>query len=158
MAKNNRKKTKLSKKPEVTLTLKGADKELVKACFARAYEMEQEGLPVANGCKGRGRKPHWTRKNLISEMTGNYGDWIIEKYREPLRQELARIISAGQSGIYLDQAKMVKKYGERYSSVFDVSGAGSYVTYFLGITDAMSSKLKWNKSDVSGCSNSGTHE
>ena len=141
------------KKAKKAMTLKGKDKELVKACFTRAYEMEQEGSPVANGGKGRGRKPHWTRKTLISEMTGNYGEWIIEKYREPLRQELSRIITAGQSGIYLDQAKIVKKHGEEYASVFDVSGAGSYVTYFLGITDDMSSNLKWNRSDVSTCNN-----
>ncbi len=142
MAKNKRNKAKETCMPEETITLKGRDKALVKACFARAYEMEQQGSPVANGGKGRGRKPHWTRKKLISEMTSNYGEWIIERYRKPLSEELIRIISAGQSGMYLDQAKMIKKYGKDYTSVFDVSNSGGYVTYFLGIADTQYCNVK----------------
>lgn len=142
MAENKRKKNKDKLNPEVKMTLRGKDKKLVKACFARAYELELEGSPTANGFKSSGRRPHWTKKTLMNELNSAYGEWIIEKYRAPLRRELIKIIEDGQSGIYLEQAKMVKKYGQKYSSVFDVSGSRSYVTYFLGITDTQYSKVK----------------
>ncbi len=142
MTENKRKKTKELVKPKEIVNLRGKDKELVKACFTRAYELEREGSPTANGFKGSGRKPHWTKKTLMNELNSAYGEWIIEKYRAPLKRELIKIIEDGQSGIYLEQAKMVKKYGQKYSSVFDVSGSGSYVTYFLGITDTQYSNAK----------------
>ena len=124
------------------MTLKGTDKRLVKACFEAAYALEREGLSTVNGFKSRGRKPHWTKKTLMNELNSAYGEWIIEKYRAPLKRELSKIIENGLSGMYLDQAKMVKKYGKKYSSAFDVSGSGSYVTYFLGITDTQYSNVK----------------
>lgn len=142
MAENNRKKAKETKKQTEGMILRGKDKKLVKECFARAYELELDGSPTANGLKSSGRKPHWTKKTLMNELNSAYGEWIIEKYRAPLKRELCKIIEKGQSGIYLEQAKMVKKYGKKYSSVFDVSGAGSYVTYFLGITDTQYSDVK----------------
>lgn len=142
MAENKRKKHKETEKLESKMTLRGKDKKLVKACFARAYELEREGSPTANGLKSSGRRPHWTKKTLMNELNSAYGEWIIERYREPLKRELSKIIEAGQSGMYLDQAKMVKKYGQKYSSVFDVSGSGSYVTYLLGITDTQYSNVK----------------
>lgn len=142
MANKKRKKAKETWRSEETITLKGKDKALVKACFARAYEMGRIESLIANGGQGIGRKPHWSRKTLISEMSGSTGEWIIEKYRDPLIRELTKIISEGQSGMYLDQAKMVKKYGKEYLSVFDVSSSGSYVTYVLGITETQYCNVK----------------
>ncbi len=142
MAKNKRKKTKEIIDPKVNMTLRGTDKKLVKACFERAYELQREISPTANNFKSSGRKPHWTKKTLMHELNSAYGEWIIEKYREPLKRELSKIIENGQSGMYLDQDKMAKKYGKMYSSAFDVSESGSYVTYFLGITDTQYSNVK----------------
>ena len=88
------------------MTLKGTDKRLVKACFEAAYALEREGLPTVNGFKSSGRKPHWTKKTLMNELNSAYGEWIVEKYREPLKRELSKIIDNGHSGMYLDQAKM----------------------------------------------------
>ena len=141
MANNKRKKTKEEYKPETVMKLHGKDLKLVKACFEGAYEMDQETTAV-NGAKRRGRKPHWTRKNLISEMNSQCGVLLSDKYSEQLKRELRRIIDAGQSAIYLDQAKMINKYGKNYSSIFDVSRSGSYVTYFLGITDTQYCNVK----------------
>ncbi len=142
MARNKNLIAKGNIRPEATYTLKGKDKELVKACFERAYELEREGSKAANGFKRSGRKPHWTKKTLMNELNSAYGEWIIDKYRQPLKRELSKIIAAGQSGMYLDQAKMIKKYGKDYSSVFDLSGSESYVTYILGITDTQYSNVK----------------
>ncbi len=142
MSENKRKRTKEMLKPEGIITLRGKDKELVKVCFESAYKLEREGSPTASGFKGSGRRPHWTKKTLVNELNSAYGEWIIEKYRAPLRRELIKIIEDGKSGMYLDQAKMVKKYGKEYSSVFDVSSSGSYVTYVLGITETQYCNVK----------------
>ena len=82
--------------------LRTKDRRLIKLCYKKAYEVYGKEYD----------KPHWTRSLVEKTYKGKDNDFLPKDVMENVNRGLREIIGNGDSALYLDQAKLIKKHGQ----------------------------------------------
>lgn len=81
--------------------LSAKDRRLIKMCYKKAYEEYGKGYD----------KPTWTRSVVKTIYAGENNEFLPDDIMGDVNKGLHVIIESGNSALYLDQAKLIKKHG-----------------------------------------------